>query len=154
MKLIHAQILCCALAAMTPVFLAPATAQEMEFVQRPAFGRFAITDNNATHSIVVTPDNTITYDPAFIPVDDARHGIFNLKNLPAFTLPDVSIAPTTLSAPGNPDFNIISPTHIIAPTDVDGNTVLYVGATLQTTGSGENYRSGAYTGIMEITIQF
>ena len=150
----------------------PAKAQTMTEVQKLDFGTFGVVNNNGSYTIVIGPDNSVTYDPSGKIVSDGAHighrGVYALAGFPPnmqLTLGVTTTNNTTtggvtltngssLTYAGNPAFSIGSFTANNPLTDASGNATLYIGATLTTSGSGTNYMSGTYNGSVDITLYF
>ena len=146
----------------------PAKAQVMTEVQALNFGTFAIIDNSAPHTIIISPNNVAAYDPSIVSGIEAERGHYTLTGMPTdvtFTL-GVSISnpptdgglmldnQTSVTLGGSEPFLLLNFTVNTANemvTDSGGNATLYIGATLRTTGSGSIYTDGTYNGTYDIT---
>lgn len=158
-------ILCCAF-LLFPV--KSGLAQDMTEIQPLTFGRFAIVDNTAPRTIVVAPDNSVTYDPEIVPNIEAERGEYALSGFPPnVTLYlGVNIAnppseggvtldnQTDVTAGGAQDFSLggftINTANEVV-TNATGDATLYIGGTLTTSGNGGAYINGIHNGQYDIT---
>lgn len=149
-----------------------AHAQEITQNQALNFGTFAIADNNTVSSLVVTPDNDVFADPAFVVgVPAGQRGYYTLTGLP----PNVSFFlgvqvpnppseggivlddSTPASAGGGPVFTLEDITIAnggVLQSDAQGDAVLYIGGSLKTSGNGQRYTGGNYFGTYQLTIYY
>ena len=122
------------------------------------FGTFALKDNNSPHTIVVTPGNGITYDPAFVVGVQAQRGVYSLSGLPHNEALGITIDNTVnLSLNGSGSgalLGIGTYTSNNPSTNGSGDATLYIGGTLTTSGSGSLYGNGDYSGSVDLTINF
>lgn len=153
-RFLIAVLILAAVAAITP-----ARAQEtLTVVEDLSFGTFGLRDNDNSHDVTVGIDNTPFYDTAIVdgPVPPQR-GEYLLEGLPPNLALGVTIDDTTLSLDGSGDpplFTMSDGQHNNPVTDGAGTAMLYVGATLSTSGTGVNYPSGHYEGGYDLTIVF
>jgi hypothetical protein len=135
-----------------------AEAQDMAEIHSLNFGEFAMLDNNSVHTIVVTPGNIATYDPALIRGIQAQRGEYLLTGLPANEALGITLDNTVdLShngLGGGALFTIDTYTTNNPSTNGAGDATLYIGATLSTSGSGSGYIDGPYSGSVDLTINF
>ncbi len=150
---------------------APAQAQTITEVQSLSFGTFGIGNNNGAWQIIVTPDNDTFADPQIAMGQDGRRGEYLFTGLP----PNVSFflgvdvpnppseggivldMPTPAENGSNPVFNLTDVTIAdggVMYSDGAGDATLYIGGTLQTSGTGEHYDSGTYNGQFNLTIYY
>ncbi len=133
-------------------------AQDMAEIHVLDFGEFALLDNGSVHTIVVTPANGVTYDPALIRGIQAQRGEYLLTGLPpsealVITLNNtVDLSHNGLG--GGTLFTIGAYTTNNPSTNGSGDATLYIGATLSTSGTGAGYIDGPYSGSVDLTINF
>lgn len=147
-----------------------AAAQELAVIRHLDFGTFALIDNNTPYTILVKPDNDVVYDAAFLANIQAERGEYALTNFPPnitlYTGVDtVSVTPpfdggvtltdaTDLTSGAGPVFTVADYTTNDPTTDNNGDAMLYIGATLSTSGTGQVYGSAVYTGSIDVTFYF
>ena len=136
----------------------PALAQPVE-VQPLAFGKFAMSDNHAQYSVIMSPAGVETYPPKIHPFDQGQPAIFLLEHYPADTemmpsIGDIVLNPVPFGA--GPTFDLMNFTFSPEPpmTNGAGSLTLNVGATLRTDGSGTLYNDGNYAGTYTLTINY
>lgn len=142
----------------------PLYAQEtFDIVSPLTFGSFGITANDAAYDLTISHDNNLTHDNAFIVSSPApSRGEMLLENLPPATEVIITFDNGTMvrdGGPSSPDFDIVDfttnqPTPLQFVTTGAGTLTVYFGATLRTSGNGQVYRSGPYSGSYDITIDF
>lgn len=146
-----------------------AGAADMVQIQSLYFGQFAYVDNSVPRTIVIAPDDTVTYDDDIIEGNiPARRGEYQLTDFPpnmmihtGVTVPtpptDGGVTLTNSSGitlPASESFTLSNFTTNEPITDGNGDATLYIGATLTTSGNGQNYDTGSYTGTYDITFYF
>lgn len=120
------------------------------------FGRFVVADNSTVSTMTIRHDgrNPIATNQIY-PIEFGTAGEYQLFNFPAFTPLAITITGNDLTTPGPTEvFSIGSFTFEDVTTDVNGEAVLVVGATLSTSGSGTAYVSAEYDTIYNIVISF
>ncbi len=127
-------------------------------LQQLNFGSLAIPSNTAVATITY-PHNgsppSVSGNIIFISL--GQRGIYQLSAYPGFTPLIITVTPSDLTAGG---LGISEPLQITATsfpsitTDANGEALLYLGATLSTTGSGTPYIDATYLGNMSITINW
>lgn len=122
------------------------------------FGQFAVRNNDAVHTIVVDENNNFSHSAAgFVPVTDPQRGEFLLEDLPPNSPVTVSVADTSITLNGGgvgTAFSIRDYTFTSITTDGAGNATFYMGATLRTSGTGQYYESGSYSGTAVMTVNY
>ena len=110
------------------------------------FGKIVISSNNAASQAIVNRNGGAQYVGNIFPVSPPHRAEFALTNFPPNTT--IFISATSIQATSNSEVasneqfkldNIDTPSSIV--TNSNGSATLYVGGTLQTSGSGSN----AYT---------
>ncbi len=146
---------------LTLVSLAPltATAQTIDVLRQFIYGDLTIVDNDAPRDLIIAPNGDITANPSHIVVlSDGDSARIRLQSFPGNTTITVSFAATDVLHDGiGPQYFSISdavtdPATIT--TDPGGSATFNVGTTLSTSGNGNYYSDGAYTGEVEITANF
>ena len=124
-------------------------------VQPLSFGTFAIV-NNLTVSTLAVPYSGSNPVPSIkiYPLVRAQPGHYQITGLPAFQPLTITINNFVLSVGGAEPFNVNTFTFPALITDTNGEALLKVGATLNTTGSGTEYADATYTGSINITVSF
>lgn len=123
--------------------------------QALSFGNFAIADNSTVSSIVIPYSGANpTYTNKIYPLVHGQRGIYRLSAFPAFTPLTVTINNFSLQRISSTNLNIETFTHDTIVTDGAGSALMYLGATLKTTGDSGTYGDGNYTGNINITISW
>lgn len=136
-----------------------AGAQTIDILRQFIYGDLTIVDNNAPRELIIAPNGDITVNPSHIVVlSDGDSARIRLQSFPGNTTITVSFAATNVLHDGiGPQYFTISdavtdPATIT--TDPGGTAIFNVGTTLSTSGNGNYYSDGAYTGQVEITANF
>lgn len=148
-------------------------AQTMTEIQRLDFGGFALRNNTSAHTIVIAPNNSVSYAAAFVPdgATPAHRGEYSLTGMPpnmaltfgVTTTNNTDQGGTTLDngvnlskngAGAGPLFTVGSYTANSPSTNGSGSATLFIGGTLTTSGTGAFYTDGSYAGSVDITIYF
>lgn len=143
---------------------APAGAQTYDVVIPLSFGTFAITANDAPYDLTVSETGAVSNDAPFaVGSTGPVRGEMDLEALPGNTDINVSFDPGTLEPDDGPgpaftvtDFTITTdqpPANQFRTTPA-GHITLYYGATLRSSGDGQSYISGDYSGDFDITIDY
>lgn len=146
-------------------FCGPAGAQQTYDIVSPlTFGTFAVTANDAAYHLTISNDNVLSKDNVFvIGTVPPSAGEMVLENLPADTDITVMFDDGTLDPAGGggasftvSDFTISTNRSppVQFQTDGAGRLTLYYGATLRTSGDGQPYPSGNYSGSFDIVIDY
>ncbi len=132
-------------------------APEINPTQTLGFGKFLLLNNNAAHTVSVTPLGVTNYPPALVSQIPAREGIYELQGFLPDTDLSITISPPSLSlscACATPVFTVdnfeISP--VTPRTNPAGNVTLRLGARLHTDGTRALYREGSYSGQISIIV--
>lgn len=128
-------------------------------LQRLDFGVLAVTGNTGVSSVVLAPQGTAAYDPAFVFISAATPGRYRLTGYPPFTDITVSMAATNLALGGSGPGELLTVSNAISRpltlhTDQDGAVDFDLGATLATSGTGTLYADGPYLGRAALTLNF
>lgn len=118
------------------------------------FGKFAMRNNDAQHSIVMQPNGTQTNPPAIVSFFNGTSAIFSFTGFPPSTALLISIPDTVVSPSGAGEvFDLINFTWTPDPptTNASGDLTLNVGATLRTSGNSVLYEDSNYTGTYSMT---
>lgn len=127
----------------------------IDIIQNLSFGEFAVRNNDAVQTIIIAPDNTATVDPDLIAVTDAQRGEYFLEVLPPSSVIGVAVTDGSLSDGAGPTFSITDYTfNDPVTTDGTGAVMLYVGATLSTSGNGQYYDTGNYTDNVDLSVSY
>lgn len=164
--LLQSFLVCCAL-------LLPGSVLAQEITQNQAlnFGVFAVAKNATVSSIVVTPDNETYADQGIVIGQDGQRGFYTLTGLPpnvsfflGVEVPNppseggVVLDDATLASSGSgPSFTLEDLTISnggVLQSDNQGDAVLFIGGTLRTTGTGQGYTGGIYSGTYNLTIYY
>ncbi len=127
---------------------------DMAETQPLSFGEFAIGGNLASTITVSYTGSTPTYNGDVYPIELAQPGIFSLTNFPASTPLIINIPNFNLSRGAGKQFLITNISYPTIITDGSGNATLRVGAELATDGDSSGYFDTAYTGSLNITINY
>lgn len=146
----------------------PAHAQVMTEVEKLDFGQFGLRDNSAAHTLIVTPNNTATYDAAIIEGGRLpQRGEYDLTGFPPNMTLTLGVA--VANPPndgglvldnsggatfGGKVFTVGDFTTNVVVTDGAGDATVYIGGTLTTSGDGTMYGDGDYNGTYDITFYF
>jgi len=124
-------------------------------VQELSFGTFALVDN-ATVSTLRIPYNGTNpvASSKLYPLTRAQPGQYQISGMPSFQALIITINNFSLQVGAAEPFNVNTFTYPALITDTNGEALLEVGATLNTTGSGTGYADATYTGTISITISF
>ncbi len=123
------------------------------------YGDLTILDNDAARSLTIAPDGTITNNPSEIVVlSDGDSAQIRLTGFPTNTTVTVSFLATNILFEGTgPQFFTIS-SAVTSPstitTDGAGESIFNVGTTLSTSGNGNYYSDGNYSGTIDITVNY
>lgn len=148
-----------------------AVAQTLSEVERLHFGTFVVRNNMSTSSITVTPDNDTIVAGQIVLGENGRRGEYMLTGLPpnvpfylGVDMPNppaeggiVLGNPEPASAGAGADFVLNAMTignGGVMLSDSMGDATVYIGGTLNTTGTGQGYTGGSYIGSYTITIHY
>lgn len=131
-----------------------AMAQTITRVDALSFGSFALKNNNAAHQLTVSRVGGITKDAAYALITNPTPARYDLSGFPASTALSISIPDSTVES-GIHVFtlNNFTPTPGLS-TDGAGDATLRFGATLTTSGNTVMYADGAYSGLIDITVNY
>lgn len=116
---------------------------EVTEVSKLDFGKIVLADNNLPYQVIVNRDGESQYIGNIFPISQPERAEFYLTNFPINTI--IFITATNIQATSNSKTfsneqftleNIDIPKSIV--TDPNGTATLYVGGTLQSSGSGSN----------------
>ena len=145
------------------IFLAPlpALAGTLTVIQNLSFGTMGMHNNSGVYSITVRPDNTFSHNPNIVFGVDPQRGEYFLTGMPPNDPIDITISSPGDAVPdlgGSDDFTsgsyTFSPPNGSFTSDGSGQGTLFVGATLKTSGTGDYYHTGHYTGSFDVTVVF
>jgi hypothetical protein len=128
-------------------------------LQRLDFGVLAVTTNTGISSVVLAPQGTAAYGPAFVFIAAAIPGRYRLTGYPPFTDITVTMAATDLALGGTGPGELLTVSNAVSRpltlhTDQDGAVDFDLGATLATSGTGTLYADGTYLGRPALTLNF
>lgn len=133
-----------------PVFLvlpAFAGAASVEALEPLDFGIIAVLENNIVRQYQIRPSGRLEVDDAIIIVSGGSPAVFRLSDFPPNTSISVSAPDTSLTRNGAGLSEVLEVTDYAANsliTDELGQGLLYVGATMNTSGSTSLYGDGPY----------
>ncbi len=146
------------LCAIGLVCSSPAWAFTLTPLQGFDFGKLAVPSNASVHSVIMTRNGGYTTPGQFILVEPGQVGRYRLSGYPPSTPLTFSIPASPLFAaagPAAPELTVSAVTQQTPiSTDLNGELVFTLGATLSTNGSGVAYGDGAYTGVVPLTVTF
>lgn len=125
--------------------------------QALGFGEFALSNNAASHQLVVSPAGVISKDQEIKIISDPQEGVFEVSGFPPSTPLIINITfDNLMSGMGGAAFTISDPTTFppTVVTDPLGGATFNVGATLNTSGDGGFYYDSDYNGIMTVSVNF
>jgi len=119
----------------------------------------AITSNGVPSAVTLSPQGSVVYGDAFVPVAAATPGRYRLTGCPAATEISVSMSASPLGlSSGAPGEALTVSTAVTQPltllTDQNGEAEFDLGATLTTSGSGQLYQDGSYLGSPTLTLSY
>lgn len=147
---LHLISFCIAMIAM-PIDMAGGAVLEQTQL---TFGRWAITNNAAQHSITVNPNGSYNASSAaLVMLSPPVPGVYLVTELPPFhTVGSVSVVVNSNMTGSGPGFVLDNFTTQIPPSDGAGTTTLTLGARARTTGTTAGYGDGRYVGELNIEI--
>lgn len=125
--------------------------------QRLNFGRWYVQGNSSVETITVSPLGAVsTSTPNLIMFTAPQAGVYTVNGLGAFTLINsVTVTPNQPMVQGGQQFTITNFTTDHSPNaDAAGILVLRIGADAQTSGDGNGYPAGPYTGQFDIEVDY
>lgn len=125
--------------------------------QRLNFGRWYVQGNNSVETITVSPLGAVSSSsPNLIMFTAPQPGIYTVNGLGAFTLINsVTVLPNQPMTFSGQQFTITNFTTNHSPNaDAAGILVLRIGADAQTSGDGNGYPAGPYTGQIDIEVDY
>lgn len=127
-------------------------------IQAFNMGNFIVADNSSVQTVSVTTSGIVNYSSGLIEISPtAQPGIYDIDGLPA-NMAIASITVTSLGPLGGPtggnQFSIGSFQTTFGSTDGAGVARIRLGATVSTTGNGNPYPDQAYTGNIQLDINF
>lgn len=142
--------ICAALLSSGAVF----AQTELFETQALEFGEWVITDNSTSHSITVETDGSYTHSPDLIMLDPPQQGIYQITGLPnnAIINSVTVIMTQPLEGGGSESFTMDDFDAIAPNADVNGETVVTLGATAYTSGNNNAYGDGDYSGELSLQI--
>ncbi len=123
------------------------------------FGRFAITNNSAQHYLTIDPNGNVTADPAYVLTEPPTYsGAITLDQLLSSVPMSITFTDGTLSLNGlgsHPLFVVTDfTTNGPFVTTPAGTLDLRFGASLRSSGTGDVYENGPYSGTFDITFDY
>lgn len=143
---------------MTALFVlwqsSPAHA-DLNELQPLNFGRWIITENDASYEIVVQTNGNYANSPQLIMLSPPQQGIYQITELPSYAeILAVNITLVqSMEGAGSEDFTLDNFQVLCPNADEGGTTTLTLGARARTSGSGGNYEDSTYNGTLNIDIQ-
>lgn len=150
---------CLLLLALTSPQPSIALTPQITELQRLDFGVLAVTSNAVISSVVLAPQGTAAYAPAFVFIGAASPGRYRLTGYPPFADITVSMGATDLALSGTGPGELLTVSNAISRpltlhTDQDGMVEFDLGATLATSGGTTLYEDGPYLGRPALTLSF
>lgn len=149
-------LLCIAVAGITAGN--PASAQNIFVVQHLDFGEFALKDNDASHTIIVDPNNNVTADPEIVFNSTPMRGEYLLTGQDTNRALDITVTNGSLTLNGSgvgASMTVNNFTDNSPSTDGAGDATIYIGGTLTTNGTSTIYSAGSYEdNTVEMTIDY
>lgn len=121
------------------------------------FGVFALTNNAAVHTYSFTWEEVITADPEFIIITNPTRGEYAITGFPPLSPLSVSVTPASLTKNGlgaGEAFNITGYDNNAVVTSLAGAATLFLGADMDTSGSGTMYDDANHSDQMTVTVSF
>ena len=135
-----------------------ATGPTYDIFENLGFGQFAVRNNNGIYAMTVDENNDFSYDVnGFISAADPQRGEYIFEDLPPSTSVTMVVDDTELSLDGlggSPRFSVRDFTYNPLTTDGSGAVLVFLGATLRTSGTSQHYESGSYSGETLITVSY
>lgn len=132
-------------------------AQSITEIQQLDFGRFAIGSNSLVSTLSVPADGTPPRPTGTIYIiEPGSRGIYQLSGYPPETALTITISAsgmTTVNQRGAESFSINNiDSALIVMSSTTGSATLYLGATLQSSGSGTGYANLDYRATINVTV--
>lgn len=121
------------------------------------FGVFALTNNNAVHTLSLTWLGGVTADPEFIVITNPTRGEYAISGFPALSPLSVVITNANLTKDDlgvGENFDVTTYDHNAVTTDAGGAATLFVGGDLDTSGSTTMYLDANHADQITITVSF
>ncbi len=137
----------------------PAAAEQtVTQIQSLSFGSFAVhadpkRDKAVPYTVIVAPDDTVTYNGLVAGPVSAHRGEYLLEGYPPNAALLVTVTNGVLSDGAGEKFSVVDYTNNEPVTDDAGTAMLYIGATLRTSGRNNAYNSGGYDGTVDMVIE-
>ena len=136
----------------------PATAAPTIEQLRPlSFGTLGVPGNAGILNLVLQPNNSVQLDPGLVVISAPETGQFRLTNFPPNVALEVSVTDSELTAGGSglPEkFNATQYTTPSLFSGPEGAIEFALGATLRTSGSGNNYIDAPYLGAATLSVRY
>lgn len=118
------------------------------------FGTWAVTNNSSSHSITVETNGSYTHSPDLLMITPPQEGVYQITGLPSeAAINSVTVTMTqALEFGGSEDFTMDDFDTIAPNADINGETVITLGATAYTSGNSNPYSDGSYSGELSIQI--
>ena len=127
---------------------------DISILQKLRFGEWIITNNNAIHSITVSPSGAFSHSSALIRLNDPQEGVYEIDGLTPNAIITVTATQISPLAAGGNTFNMNTFQVNHTNSNASGVATIRLGATAQTTGSGLAYDSRTYNGSIRIQISY
>ncbi len=146
--------LCCLAVLLLGVGALPAWA-EIDEIQKLDFGRWIVTRNDSSYSVTVQTDGSYTHSPQLILLSPPEPGIYTISELPDNTIINSVVVTMiqTLQGSGGQVFTMDNFQTIYPPsTSPTGEAGITLGGRALTSGNGQGYGDGNYSGELRIQI--
>ncbi|MCB9986311.1 MAG: DUF4402 domain-containing protein [Rhodospirillales bacterium] len=144
--------------ALLALCAAPAAvAATANVVQALDFGQWFILNNNGDYTITVAADGSYSHSGSLTQIRAPHPGIYNVTGLPANTVINaVTATQTQAMTAGAGEQMTMDNFDVTAPGSTDGSGAMsvHLGAVAHTSGNGNGYASGAYSGTIQLYFDF
>jgi hypothetical protein len=122
-------------------------------IQPIFFGRWVITANDANYFISLAPDGSYSNSSELIMLEPPQAGIYTFDGFTdGVQINDVTVSIAEPLDYGSSTFLMDDFQVIYPPTSTGGEITIEFGARARTSGDGNNYGDGLYTGVLTVEI--
>ena len=132
-------------------------APAIEQLRPLSFGTLGVPSNVSILSLVVQPNNNLQADPGLVVISAPETGMFRLTGFPPNVTLEVTVTDSELTAGGSglPEkFTATQYTTSSLFSGSEGTVDFPLGATLRTSGSGNNYIDAPYLGAATLSVRY
>lgn len=125
-------------------------------IQALDFGEWIVAGNNSVDSVTVQTNGAYSSTAGIIMLSPPQEGMFLFDNLPTSSAINSVIITMTqpMTIGGGEVFTVDNFTTIAPDTNPSGETIITIGARAVTSGNGNAYGNGVFTGQLEVDINF